>query len=278
MQTIKTKVRGLYYNHGFEAIRSRSVTAGDKLRLEREPDSPHGSETTSVRLFGGRGQPIGYVPRGLAPRLSKLIDEGISVVAFVEAIGTRRFRGKQQPTMQMRIEIGSDSEMLRSPPLEAHIRRLTGITGVYSLMCLDSGKRYIGSGLDIGSRLRFHHENLVAGIHSNDKLIDAWNQSTPDSWVGDLVEETAPHERAAREAYWISHYDSCQSGYNLTADGQGHPASAARPSGIAEVEGPKIGEYMPPQAEITSGNQRSGSGCMVVVGICSLVLLGILIS
>jgi group I intron endonuclease len=49
-------------------------------------------------------------------------------------------------------------------------------TGIYCIRHVDSGKSYIGQSLDVESRLRRHHRDLVRGRHFNRYLQRAWNK------------------------------------------------------------------------------------------------------
>jgi len=57
-------------------------------------------------------------------------------------------------------------------------------TGVYSITCLKTGKRYIGStaqGFNI--RLKTHLNSLRANKHINTKLQRAWNKYTESQFI-----------------------------------------------------------------------------------------------
>ena len=66
--------------HHESAARRGDFTPGAPVRLVREPDNPHDPNAIAVYADQAR-KPAGYVPRGYAKRLAKLIDAGADVVA-----------------------------------------------------------------------------------------------------------------------------------------------------------------------------------------------------
>lgn len=218
-QTITTDVKGLYYNGGLEAIRRGYVKEGDILVLNREIVSPFGRETTSVCL-GSRGRAkIGYVPRGLSPRLSRIIDCGLTVEARVFSIRNTTVRGCSSFKMSMTLKVVGEWPSLSSGVVDQALQAAAGICGVYCLGNISEGKYYIGSAQDIGKRLQNHHEKLVSGLHDNQLLMDAWNRTAPEFWMAAVLEVTSSAERTAREAAWIRKNVTFGAGYNLTSDG-----------------------------------------------------------
>jgi group I intron endonuclease len=62
----------------------------------------------------------------------------------------------------------------RELPLPAKRRRRGAIAGVYAIICLPTGKRYIGSSIDAPARMNFHKGSLRSGKHRNLKMQRAW--------------------------------------------------------------------------------------------------------
>jgi hypothetical protein len=71
-------LRGNSYHEG--AVRRGDFAPGAPLRLVREPDNRHDPHAIAVFARGAQ-QLSGYVPRGYAKRLAKLLDAGADMVA-----------------------------------------------------------------------------------------------------------------------------------------------------------------------------------------------------
>lgn len=70
--------RGTAYHEG--AVKAGRFTPGTHVRLQREPNNKHDPNAIAVYAENARRK-SGYVPRGTAKRLAKLIDEGADLVA-----------------------------------------------------------------------------------------------------------------------------------------------------------------------------------------------------
>jgi hypothetical protein len=71
-------LRGSSYHAA--AVKAGRFTPGSRVRLEREPDNEH--DPNAIAIYAGRARNrAGYVPRGHAKRLAKLIDAGRELVA-----------------------------------------------------------------------------------------------------------------------------------------------------------------------------------------------------
>lgn len=66
--------------HHESAARRGDFTPGAPVRLVRKPDNPHDPNAIAVYAAGARDL-AGYVPRGYAKRLAKLLDAGADMVA-----------------------------------------------------------------------------------------------------------------------------------------------------------------------------------------------------
>lgn len=71
-------VRGV--SHHKSAAMRGDFTPGTLVRLVREPDNPHDSNAIAV-YASNASNPAGYVPRGYAKRLSKILDAGADMLA-----------------------------------------------------------------------------------------------------------------------------------------------------------------------------------------------------
>jgi hypothetical protein len=62
------------------AVKAGRFTPGSAVRLVREPDNRHDPNAIAIYAEGGRSK-AGYVPATVAKRLSKLLDQGVALVA-----------------------------------------------------------------------------------------------------------------------------------------------------------------------------------------------------
>lgn len=99
--------------------------------------------------------------------------------------------------------------------------------GVYWIRNRTTGKVYIGSSVDIASRIDDHIRLLTANKHHSLKLQSSWNKHGADAFDFDVVDviSFASLLRTA-EARYIAKYDSYVNGYNgttMTGDGTSIP-------------------------------------------------------
>lgn len=62
------------------------------------------------------------------------------------------------------------------------------VSGVYRILCLVTGKVYIGSSLDTRRRIYGHRRKLIRGKHANAHLQAAWDKHGADAFVFEVVE------------------------------------------------------------------------------------------
>lgn len=67
-------------SHHEAAAKAGKFTPGSAVRLVREPDNPYDTNAVAVYAETGR-RVVGYVPKGQARRLAKLMDAGTALVA-----------------------------------------------------------------------------------------------------------------------------------------------------------------------------------------------------
>ena len=89
-------------------------------------------------------------------------------------------------------------------------------SGIYCILNLINGKRYVGSSVDIKARWARHKYNLKKNKHPNKHLQAAWNKCGKNSFVFEIQELCAVELLKEREEYWIQNYRSYrkQNGYN----------------------------------------------------------------
>lgn len=89
--------------------------------------------------------------------------------------------------------------------------------GVYCILNVESGKKYVGSSLHIRKRWSQHIVDLKAGRHSNARLQNSWNKHGADAFVFYIIETCASDVRLERETSFIQQWKTYarEYGYNL---------------------------------------------------------------
>jgi predicted GIY-YIG superfamily endonuclease len=90
-------------------------------------------------------------------------------------------------------------------------------TGVYQILCIASGKIYVGSAVDIRQRWAQHRRLLRRNKHHNQHLQQAWNRYGETSFVFSILELTERDTLLSTEQQWIDKtrcFDS-HVGYNI---------------------------------------------------------------
>jgi len=73
------------------------------------------------------------------------------------------------------------------PPIFVTGCARSGTSGVYMITCANTGKKYIGSSVNVGKRLNDHVKQLREGTHCNSYLQRAWNKYGEDSFKLSVV-------------------------------------------------------------------------------------------
>lgn len=96
-----------------------------------------------------------------------------------------------------------------------------GISGIYKIQNIYSGRIYIGQSKDIRKRLREHLECCKSSnVSENKGLVNSWNKYGEDCFDFEILKECSCDLLDDEERYWISYYDSFKNGYNMTSGGQ----------------------------------------------------------
>lgn len=90
---------------------------------------------------------------------------------------------------------------------------LKGKSGVYLFFNTVSGKRYVGSSIDIYNRIHEHIHNLKNNKAHNIHFQASWNKHGEDAFIYCVLEFCKPEIRFEREQYYI---DCLKPEYNLT--------------------------------------------------------------
>lgn len=90
-------------------------------------------------------------------------------------------------------------------------------TGIYEIRHTESGRRYVGSALNIAQRWYAHRSALKHGKHYNRYLQAAWNKYGATAFVFEVLETLDdPALLVTREQYWIDHLRAYGDGFNVS--------------------------------------------------------------
>lgn len=119
------------------------------------------------------------------------------------------------------------------------------LCGIYQILNINNGKRYIGLSTDIYTRWQQHRKTLDNQTHRNIHLQRAWNLYGRDSFDFSILELCEPEELAGREIFWIQHYDSFNNGYNMTGGGDGTSDVVFSEERNRKISEAQKGKYVP---------------------------------
>ena len=77
--------------------------------------------------------------------------------------------------------------------------------GIYQILCIPTGRFYIGSAVDIHARWHNHRLTLRRGRHRNHHLQAAWDLYGEESFVFSILEVVNRQDLLATEQKWIDH-------------------------------------------------------------------------
>lgn len=89
---------------------------------------------------------------------------------------------------------------------------VTEMSGIYQIMNLANGKRYVGSASNISKRWSRHRKDLSSGTHRNKHLQAAFTKYGPGKLKFEILEFT--NELDSREQFWIDYLGAFLNGYN----------------------------------------------------------------
>jgi hypothetical protein len=99
------------------------------------------------------------------------------------------------------------------------------LTGIYKIQNLKNGKVYIGKSTNIlKDRMDFINKNLYIPLLSED--VDLFSSRDFDFKIVELCSE---NELNNKQSYWITFFDSVETGYNLTFGGDKTSQNLNRP-------------------------------------------------
>lgn len=120
------------------------------------------------------------------------------------------------------------------------------MSGIYEIVNLVNGKRYVGSAVDLTQRWREHRSGLTRGKHHSRHLQAAWNKYGETSFAFRALMDCAPADLLREEQ---AEFDRRRPEYNIcpTAGstlGRPHSAETRRKIGSS-----KLGLKMPPRSD-----------------------------
>lgn len=127
--------------------------------------------------------------------------------------------------------------------------RFSSVAAIYSIQHVASGKRYVGSAVNLAKRIAQHHRALRAGTHSNVKLQRAWNKYGEGEFVFSVLEDVSDAATLiAREQHWIDEYKAAKAGYNVSptagsTTGYKHSEETKLRMSVAKLGVPKAPGY-----------------------------------
>mgnify|MGYP003592278346 CR=1 FL=1 len=83
-----------------------------------------------------------------------------------------------------------------------------GISGIYSIICSQNNKRYIGKSKSIGNRIGAHLFLLRGGSHPNKEMQKDFDEFGFASFSFSVLEFVDPENLTNRESQWIQQYSN----------------------------------------------------------------------
>lgn len=88
-------------------------------------------------------------------------------------------------------------------------------SGIYQILCVPTGKVYVGSAVNLYSRRHDHFKALRAGKHSNRHLQNAWVKYGESSFTFTVLELVDGSDLIATEQQWIDALHACDREYGF---------------------------------------------------------------
>lgn len=104
------------------------------------------------------------------------------------------------------------------------------ICGVYEIVNIANGKKYIGQSINILTRWKDHIKELNKNKSRCTLLQRAWNKYGADNFVFNILKKCNEDDLDYFETHYISLYDTINSGYNIESGGnkQKHLAESTK--------------------------------------------------
>ena len=91
-------------------------------------------------------------------------------------------------------------------------------SGVYCILCKPTGKKYVGSAVNVPVRAREHRRLLRLNRHQNQYLQRAWNKYGEKAFRFLAITYCVPESCVATEQYWMDEWRTAESdfGFNIS--------------------------------------------------------------
>lgn len=142
-----------------------------------------------------------------------------------------------------------NSRVLGQPVREVIMGIIPRSSGIYQILCVSTGKVYIGSAIDLRRRYQQHWSDLRLRRHKNSLLQRAWNKYGEDSFVFSVLEQVEPADLIATEQHYL---DTLQShdravGFNLNPVAGSRLGSHQSPEAIEKSRRANLGREHSPE-------------------------------
>ncbi len=88
-------------------------------------------------------------------------------------------------------------------------------SGIYRIVCIPTGKFYIGSAQNLRKRWADHRNGLIRQDHGNAKLQRAWNKYGEEAFRFEVIELVLTPFLLEREQYWLDKTQAVKKGFNI---------------------------------------------------------------
>jgi group I intron endonuclease len=131
--------------------------------------------------------------------------------------------------------------------------------GVYQILCLENGRRYIGStGCSSGLYLRWHIHlsDLKKGKGCNKPLQEDWDKYGADCFRFSILELCSKEELKEREQWWIDFYQDCR--YNICPNSSSMEGYKHSLEAIEKIRLTHLGAKRSPEAVLKMRTAKLG--------------------
>lgn len=128
------------------------------------------------------------------------------------ALQSHRWYNKQ--VLSDACNILSAAKLVRSLTVES----IPHASGIYQILCIPTGKIYIGSAVDLRRRWADHRKTLRRSSHRNSYLQHAWDKYGEDAFFFSVLEFVPTERLLIAEQHWIDTTNCCNEhvGFNLS--------------------------------------------------------------
>lgn len=214
MQTVLLKLKGFRYYSAESLSTSGHLRPGTPVLLEAEPSNPHDSNAVAVYDKHTRLK-LGHISATVARKFQILLAQKAIDHACIEAISKKN--NLNAITIKIRYDLSHSKKCV---PID--FEHLPISPGVYCIKNVKTQGIYIGSTLNIRSRIAKHSHDLFFEIHANKHLQDDYKKGERSFEARVLSHHTSIHDLENSEIAWIRKYlINGENLYNTTIDGKG---------------------------------------------------------